>query len=81
MQYNNMTHILFMQVYDLLKNKYHDCPWPVPPCAILMHLPVKEEYGQNTSEARLRKMLGDDKRWRRVSPWTFSDVHPPPEGK
>ena len=49
-------------VYNLLNSKpFEDCPWPIPPSVILLHLPIAEIPGVKNAEAILRTMVGDDK--------------------
>ena len=61
----------YRQVYELLDEKFSECPWPVPPWAILNYLPIPEQPGVATSEALLRKMKGQDKRYLLTSRWEF----------
>ena len=59
-------------VYNLLDSKtFRDCPWPIPPSAILMFLPIAEIPGVRSAEANLRKMHGDDKSLKYISNWKF----------
>ena len=59
-------------VYDLLDSKtFQDCPWPIPPSAILMFLPIAEIPGVRSAEASLRKIHGDDKSLKYISNWEF----------
>ena len=61
-------------VYNLLNSKtFEDCPWPIPPSAILMFLPIAEIPGVKNSEAILRKMVGDDKVLKYNSCWKFEN--------
>lgn len=71
---------LYLQVYDVLKNNYADCPWPVPPSAILMHLPIKEQRQKGmTSEAILRQIVSRDRKYRHCANWLIRDVHVRPD--
>ena len=77
-----ITHffIFVIQVYQVLEEKFRDCPWPVPPSAILLNLPVQERKEQGlTSEAILRRVIGADKRQRHCFPWTIRNVHVRPD--
>ena len=68
------------QVYQVLEENYRDCPWPVPPHAILMHLPVQEQRAKGrTSEAILRQIVGRDKRMRHCFHWDIRDVEVRPD--
>ena len=68
------------QVYQVLEEHYRDCPWPVPPHAILMHLPVQEQRAKGlTSEAILRQIVGKDKRMRHCFRWDIRDVEVRPD--
>ena len=69
-----------LQVYEVLENNYRDCPWPVPPSAILMHLPVAERKDKGlTSEAILRRIVGADKRQRHCFQWEIRNVEVRPD--
>jgi len=69
-----------MQVYEVLQKQYADCPWPIPPSAILMHLPIREQKQKGmTSESILRKIISCDKRQRHCYNWLFRDVHVRPD--
>ena len=64
-----------MQVYEVLEKHFKNCPWPVPPSAILMHLPVQEDREKGlTSEAILRDIVSRDKKQRNCFPWIIRDV-------
>lgn len=52
-------------------SKFADCPWPLPPSAILLCAPIHEIPGQKTSEELLRKMHGNDKILKYNSAWQF----------
>ena len=70
------------QVYELLENEFSSCPWPVPPAAILKHLPIPEVRGgkkEQTSEMVLKQMIKNDKSMKTFSPWNFRPVGPNPE--
>ena len=68
-----------MQVYAMLDDVFHDCPWPVPPSAILLHIPVQENKPKQTSEAILRDVLGRDRKWKSFGNWDIRDVAPRPD--
>ena len=73
-------HDLYLQVYDVLENNFADCPWPVPPSAILMYLPIKEQRQKGmTSEAVLRKIVSRDKKQRHCYHWLIRDVNVRPD--
>ena len=57
----------------MLDDVFEDCPWPVPPAAIIRHLGITEERDK-TSEQVLYQLLGRDKKWRYVSKWKFCEV-------
>ena len=63
----------------MLDEQFCNCPWPVPPSAILMHLPIAEEKPKQTSEAILRSIISRDKKWRNFGNWDIRDVPPGPE--
>ena len=64
----------------MLDEYFHDCPWPVPPSAILLHLPVQEDKSAGlTSEAMLRKVIGADKRQRYCHDWQIRNVDVKPD--
>lgn len=47
-----------MQVFMLLQEKqFAECEWPLPPSAILMHVPLPEEPGKRTAEQKLRRLI------------------------
>lgn len=64
----------------MLENNFADCPWPVPPSAILMHLPIKEQKQKGmTSEAVLRQIVSRDKKQRHCYQWLIRDVNVRPD--
>ena len=67
-----------LQVFTVLEQEFADCPWPVPPSAILKFLPIPEDPvgtpKRRNSEAVLRSMLGRDKRFKEASTWEFKDA-------
>ena len=67
-----------LQVYQVLDEEFHDCPWPVPPSALLKFLPISEDPEgtpkRRNSEAVLRDMIGRDKRYKTISNWEFRDA-------
>ena len=69
---------LCLQVFTVLDQEFADCPWPVPPSAILKFLPIDEDPvgtpKRRNSEAVLRAMLGKDKRFKLSANWEFKDV-------
>ena len=67
------------QVYQVLDKHFADCPWPVPPSAILMHLPIEEIPGVKTREEVLRDIIGFDMKWRKTVKWQFQNVTPYPD--
>ena len=68
------------EVYEVLEKNYSECPWPVPPSSILMHLPVQEDKEAGlTSEAILRRIIGADKRARHCFQWEIRNVEVRPE--
>ena len=71
---------MFLQVYDVLEKNFADCTWPVPPSAILLHLPIKEqkEKGLN-SEAILRSVITRDRSAKYGSTWDIRPVEVRPE--
>ena len=71
--HNVCIFLCYMQVYTLLLEKFSACPWPVPPWAILMHLPIAEKPGVKSSECLLREMVSVDRRWRHRTPWAFEN--------
>ena len=68
------------QIYQVLEENFKDCPWPVPPSAILLHLPVQENKDAGlTSEAILRQVVGRDKRQRHCYDWSIRNVDVVPD--
>ena len=65
----------------MLDDEFKDCPWPVPPSAILKYLPIPEDppgkHKRRNSEAVLRDMLGRDKKFKSISQWEFRDASRP----
>lgn len=79
MQVNLAIHCCQIQVYQLLEAKFTGCPWPIPPSAILLHLPVQEIVGTATREEVLRNIISGDRKWRHTTRWQFQDVRPYPK--
>ena len=51
-----------------------ECPWPLPPSAILLRLPIPEDPGVATSERQLRKLIRYSKSpLKSSSPWQFEN--------
>ena len=73
------TEITAKQVYDCLEQKFATCPWPIPPSAILMALPIEEIAGKKTREQVLRRIIHLDRTRRLSSKWEFRDVSPYPK--
>ena len=67
------------QVYEFLEQKFATCPWPIPPSAILMTLPIQEIDGKRTREQVLRRIIKADKKWRHSTEWEFRDISPYPK--
>ena len=67
------------QVYQFLEQQFATCPWPIPPSAILMALPIQEIDGKRTREQVLRRIIKADKKWRHVSELEFRDTSPYPK--
>lgn len=65
-------------MYELLDRVFANCPWPVPPSGILLHIPVNENKPKKTSEAILRDVIGRDRQWRNFGNWDIRDVPPRP---
>ena len=67
-----------MQVYNVLDEEFEDCPWPVPPSAILKFVPIAEDPAgkpkRHNSEAVLRDMIGRGKMLREISHCEFLDA-------
>ena len=77
-----IDNILFqLQVYKMLDEdeQFCNCPWPIPPSAILLHLPIAEAKPKQTSEDILRYIISRDKQWRNFGNWDIRDVRPRPE--
>ena len=76
-------HGLPLQVYNLLETPtFKDCPFPIPPSAILYHLPIVEvdESKKKNRDPVLRETVSRDKTVEACSPWQFQDInakHPP----
>ena len=63
-----------LQVYGLLDQEFATCPWPVPPSAILLHLPFAENRDKNqTRESVMRDMLSKHKKEYK---WEFKEINP-----
>lgn len=63
-----------LQVYDVLDTELSQCPWPVPPSSILLHLSFKEVRADGLNrEAVLREVRSKDKKWRN---WEWIEVGP-----
>ena len=74
----NVIHELTLQVYNLLETRaFKDSPFPIPPSAILFHLPIVEVDGpkKKNRESVLREMVSRDKTVEAGSPWEFQDVN------
>ena len=67
------------QVYAFLEQKFANCPWPIPPSALLMELPIEEIADKRTREQVLRGIIIKDKKWRHSTKWEFRDVRPYPQ--
>ena len=66
------------QVYHVLDTEFSDCPWPLPPSAILKFLPVDEDppetHKRRNSESVLRNMIAQGRRLKACSDWEFRDA-------
>ena len=64
-----------LQVYELLDTEFSECPWPVPPSSILLHLPFKEMRADKnwTREEVLRWVDQKDNKFRN---WEFKEINP-----
>ena len=72
--------LVLLQIYEVLDTHYSDCPWPVPPSALLMHLPIKEDREKGrTSEAILRDIVSRDRKQRQCFPWDIRNVDVRPD--
>ena len=62
----------------MLDDEFDDCPWPVPPSALLKFVPIAEDpvgkSKRRNSEAVLRDMIGRGKMLRTISKWEFRDA-------
>ena len=74
-------HVCCHQVYKVLDDEFEDCPWPVPPSAIMKFVPIPEDPTgkpkRRNNEAVLRDILGRDKRFKNISQWEFRDASRP----
>ena len=62
------------QVYEVLDEEFAQCPWPVPPSSILLHLPFKERRGKKlTREAVMCEVVSKDHKWHN---WEFREINP-----
>ena len=70
-------------MFKVLDDEFEDCPWPIPPSAVLKFVPIPEDPAgtpkRRNSEAVLRDMVGRAKKLREISTWEFLDagVRPP----
>jgi len=61
-------------VFELLDDEFAACPWPVPPSAILLHLPFAEKREHNMNrEAVMRDILSKHKK---VYNWQWKEINP-----
>ena len=63
----------------MLDDEFEDCPWSIPPAAILKFVPIAEDpvggtTNRHNSEAVLRDMIGRAKMLREISNWEFCDA-------
>lgn len=65
-----------MQVFNVLDDIFNDCPWPVPPSAILLHLPFMEKT-EKENEAKLRALISTDKSQLHCTDWKFANIRFP----
>ena len=63
----------------MLDEVFGNCPWPVPPSAILLHIPIAEKKPKKTSESVLREVISRGRKWRQFAKWDIRDVPPRPE--
>ena len=70
-------------VYHVLDTEFADCPWPIPPSAILKYLPVDEDppgtHKRRNSESVLRNMITQGRQLKACSGWEFRDAGSRPD--